>query len=110
MEKKKAFLFSAIAIGLTGLGFAYYFLVWNKASEDQFMEFLSNVKKNGFDTLDVDISRQNALLLMWKKNLTRKQANRLIYLSSKQASKLSVGETLEFSRLVSDWFERPVKA
>ena len=110
MTRRQVYIYGGVFLGLTGLGLAYYFLVWNKATEDQFYEFENIATKNNSDIIPDNASRRLALMKMWHKNLTKKQANRLIYLIGKKESQMSAGELLEFSRLTSIWFERPIKS
>lgn len=111
MTRKQVYTYGGIFLGLTALGLTYYFVVYNKATEDQFLEFENNATGNNYDFSfnEITAGRRLALINMWKKNLTRKQANRLIYFSTKKPQSLNAGEMLEMSRLISIWQERPIK-
>ena len=105
----KAALIIGVTIAILG-GATWWYLKSNKATVEQFEKFKSQSLTTGWDILlALSPEKLTEVQGKWVKNLTKDQADRLIELSAKKESGMTLPEKMQTASLISTWLKGPKK-
>ena len=105
----KAGLIIGVTIAIMA-GATWWYLKSNKATVEQFEKFKSQSLTTGWDILlALSPEKLTEVQNKWVKNLTKDQADRLIELSVKKESGMTMPEKMQTASLISTWLKGPKK-
>lgn len=89
----------------------WWYLKNDKATLEQFEKFKSQSLTTGWDVLlNVAPDTLKKLEDKWVKNLTKSQADRLIELSMKKESGMTISEKMQTASLIAAWLKSDTKS